>query len=654
MSNYFDRFDNEPPANYFDRFDGQPAPAFDTNRLARETLGLGEEYLSGLGFGGSDELGAMAATAPAYMPHGMGGPIGALSTSMLHKQRGIAPQSPTYNEAYANTADRRSAFREEFPLSSLMANMAGGVTQSLYVPGLGTAGAIGRTAVAGGEGAATGALEAEPGQRLQGALLGGTLGALFQGGAESASAVLDVAMPTVKAAWNGISQRLTSVDAAVGHQGRRILDNARTSANELAQRMVDQPGPANLAMQDEQLLQVARYAAERGGNSRRLAEELAQMTRGAGQRLQQWLSQNVGNAASAAAVKRALLEARQTSGNQLYERAFQAPVELTPRLRNIWNQLKMRRGFIRNLREQASLDFLAEFKTPMNIDVNSEAIEPTVKGWQAIINWLNKEAINDAGNASTYRALRRDIVDDLVEQVPDFKAARQFWRGNRESEELVDLGYQLIANPKPSKVNGLMEDIRRRFGRDLDFERNPLDRELVALGVAEALEDSLSMVSSAAEGVSGRPGNDVAKRLFDKQAVKDALTQVFGKDSADDLYRWVSYEMNLKHQSNALTHAAGTSRQQGVRDLVEGTDIEGLDRGIFNALRRSMGRMSDDVLDEIGVALLTTDKARQQRFLNQLKAKYPDRFLKMPNFRQMVPGATGVAGGQAGADYYGR
>lgn len=589
--------------------------------VAQDVAGAGYEVAQGATMGAADEIVAGQAAYGDLM-----NPLAALVNKPAADIVGRG--MPERQQDYANTMGAARGVEQhnqgDFPLATrmglnFMGALPGGVGVARNAPGLFSSipRTIGTNVAAG---ATAGALSAPEDQRLEGGVIGGLLGGGITAGVEGIGAAgRNFLGPLLSEVKRSYDLRASTPEQARGRVGSEVFDIADQDPEAILAKSESRPGENPLAAEDPTLLQAARYGVERGGKAAQVAEQLNEATRGTAKRLADILREQAGPV-TAGGFRQAILKAKQTTGNELYEKAYAKPVELTGELAEQWKSIRMKgRPWFREVKERAEEKYLAETGKSMTIPIGPDT-QPTLAGWQAILEEMRTQAQRAGGDrARDISANRRRIIKALEDQVPEYGAARQFWRGQQESEELVDLGYKLIQNPTPSKVDQLIADIELRHGRDFDPKSNASDRDLIVAGMAEALEDKLAMVKGSADlDVVGQKGYKESAAMLDRQATQDVIERIFGKDSADDLYKWVSAELNKHHVANTLTHAAGTSRQGALKERFTGRGIRSTSQGLASDTVAKLRGTPDTLLDDISQALMVGDPERKRRFIQEI------------------------------------
>lgn len=450
------------------------------NRLQAAGLGLRQ----GLTLGGSDELtGMFGGEADLQrlqnfraqedypltyaVPRAIGSAVGVLSGEALGARLLAAAGFPAAASVVAPTASR-----------GLLSNMMRSGVEGVAV------------------GATEGALSAPPGQRGQGAMMGGLAGG--------------VAGPAMTGLMGGVSAAAGMVGghpAFAGPQARVLSDLAqadnvgvdhvtRTLARNPNFRVVDALGP-NARSAAEGLAQMA-------GPTREILEVLR--TRGIerGRRIADWFEReigSVGNPFKYAEDQRLALRER---AKPLYDAALFTPDGKVRRIqaaeigRLARGSRTMQQAWARALRiakEDQNLDLLpANFTMP-------EALPSGIQSYPVPVLHYLKMGLDDlVGDPSSglgavtrnqAKTVRQRILDALEGRVPEYRVARETYRGDNEAVEAFELGRKALA--------GDLMEIQHEVSK-----MSPSEMEQFRLGFLSGVEREVTQ--STPGRVAGRLG----------------------------------------------------------------------------------------------------------------------------------------------------
>lgn len=595
----------------------------------------------------ADEGAARVASNPSLAFGGPGGTAGLLAQQGMTRDQ----DRPTYDEAYQTAKQQREAFREENPKGSFAAQIGG----SLLLPGgianigrqlvakrlPGTdafsrvARALPFPAAAGTTAAVTGMGEADPGERTENVARNFAIGAGLQGGLQLAAPaarrftgkMADVALPILQRFYQKLT---TPEDSAAGLM--RMLAGASDEFNfskeqvaSLQNRLMRGSGPTVAAAEDDSLLQLARYARERGAG-KELQVEMNRLARGAGEVLRKFIQNDLlkgkkGGVMAAAKFRQYILDARNQTARSQYKRAFNTPLTETKELKNVLRQLRTQEpSVIREIERLGNNALFADTGEPSNFKIGRK-VGLSMKGWHAVAKALGELGAPGNKGAHAYRDMRKRILHALDEQSLPYRTARAHWRGLAEAEELIDFGRDIARGMDSSKVAQRARELQSKHGRSLDFKTNPQDRELVQLGLSEGLEQSVINKSPATipEGsqLIGRSGPGTAQSVFDKAPVEQNMRLILGNKGTDEVYELMVRVMNIKHAANVLNHAASTSKALALKDTIEGSTI-GL---LPDAFKNFMGGTDQKTLNALTQMLMSAAPKDQQRLLDVLNSE---------------------------------
>lgn len=618
----------------------QDADGFSTLR------GYINEALQGLAYGSADEIGASQASTPYSPFYG-----GLLGSGVRQQQLEAGAELPTYEQARETLVQPQEQFRKENPITSVGAQVLGASVNPMglanavrgqvakRLPGTDALSRVARAvpmpAAAGTTAAAVGVGEGEPGKRTDNIVRDFAIGAGLQGGLQLAAPaarrfsgkMADVALPLLQRFYQKFT---TPQDSAAGLM--RMLASAsdefkfsKEQVASLQNRLMRGSGPTVAAAEDDSLLQLARYARERGAG-KELQVELNRLARGSGERLRRFIQNdllrgNEGGIRAAGNLRNYIFKSRSEVGSAQYKRAFNTQLENTPELKNVLKQVRTQEpAVIREIERLGNNALFDEFGEPSNFKIGRN-VNLSMQGWHAVAKALGEMGAPGNKGASAYRGMRKRILNELDSQSLGYKTARAHWRGSKEAEELIDFGRDIARGMDSSKVAQRARELQSKHGRSLDFKTNPMDRELVVLGLSEGLEQSVINKSGASipEGAQliGRSGPGTAQSVFDKASVEQNIRLILGDKGTDEVYEHVIREMNIKHAANTLNHAAATSRQQALKDTIEGSTI-GL---LPDAFKKFMGGTDQKTLNALTQMIMSAAPKDQQRLLDVLNSE---------------------------------
>lgn len=504
--------------------------------------GLAATFDQGITLGASDEI--------------LGG-IEALGQKLMGDQRGLGELYDANRSAEAGIA---SNFEAQNPYVGAAARTAGG----LATPGVGAYKAlptavegagvlrqmVGTGALGGAAGEVGGYLGADPGQRDQGALIGGAAGAAVGAAAPALIAGGEAAYRQLREPVERLAQHVQSAvagtpsvyvpsETAMAMRPARAASTADDKVLQALQR--DNLSPS--------LVREALTQARASGQPLGIVDVAGQNTAGLGRatvtlpgrgrdyatqalntrsdtapgRIVQSAEQLAGRpAVDAAAQGDAIIAARDAAARPAYQRAEATGALMS---NDIVAQLNSA-PIYRNVHEGAR-NALAEVGQPLEPlfnDAGRVARAPTIRDIDIIKRGLDARLYTARGpamdTANSYQkvalgpmeGVRQDLLGVTDEAVPEYRAARDAFSGPTTAAEALETGRAMFKAKTPS-----VAEVREAM-RDLA----PGDQELFRAGALSSLRDRIR--SSAARGT------DITKKIFglDNSTERDAIAQLFG------------------------------------------------------------------------------------------------------------------------------
>lgn len=458
------------------------------------------------------------------------------SDELLAGAKAYLDEGLDYPTALAQERQADSAIREEFPVTSAVAQTAGAVgVGALTGAGLGALGVtapastIGRVLVGGATGAAAGGIDAfnsgEGGfhprmeQVLPGAMVGGVFGMGFPLATKLGGMAWNRLRGPVSGAYDDalriINSRLRSDEVTPADAGRRLTELGPEGM------IVDTGGPNTLRLGGSTYrapgegATIAKTAlrARRAGQGARIFEGFND-TYSAARTIPDYF--DAGDA---------LRTQRATEAKPLYETAFARGTAVTDtRIDQFLADPIVRRGLNAGLEIQR-LEALAEGKpfnpTEYGITGFNEAGDPIIG---TVPNFRLLDAgkrgldaiIEDARDPVTGRivwterlravdAVRRAYVARLDQLNPAYKAAREAWAGPSAALDAMAMGRRLI-NEDDRTIARVLADM------------SPSEREFFQVGVKDAIRRVITQTPD---------GADVVKRIFGTPWKRSAIEALF-------------------------------------------------------------------------------------------------------------------------------
>jgi len=595
--------------------------------------GFGRAALQGLSMGWSDEIEAKARAA-----------------------RGEG----RYEDILAGLRQAKQRFGERYPIGSTLAEM-GGALPTMALGGLGFAGLTARApgiasrvsplvtgmtgsiATGGLTGAITGAGEAEPGQRMMGAGIGGATGAALGPVAQIATGVtsgavrkgLEVGRSAIGADATTAFQR--RADVKLLQALRRDGLSPQEAANRLQTIQAGGYKPETIVEAGGRNTRALADVVSKYPGASQIAEELAEQ-RMAGQagRVISDFERVFGRRESALDVAEDLINRRNRSSGPLYRQAYrEGGVIQDPRIDKLM-ELSAFKDAYKTARELAELDGL---NLPANVEdlkrlggFDLRTLDYIKRGLDDV---LYVKAVPTSGTGkqviAKLKEKRREFVDIIDEVGPEsYRAARQAFAGPTEVRDAIEAG---------QKFNRLSPGQLER-----DFARlSPAEKEGFQLGVLESIRQNVE---------KGADGSDVLRRVWASPEKRRQLQVILGNDQFRDLTNSLARERVIRQTDVTMTRGSQTMERQlgqrefeGVDELIPLVRQRGLMGGTGEYLLRTMTGPGQPTAQALAPTLFSTDAQRQMQELMRLQSL--DELLRRR--AAAMGGAVGAgAGTQAG------
>jgi hypothetical protein len=565
-----------------------------------------------------------------------------------------------YEDILAGIRQAKQRFEEEYPVGSTLAEIGGSIP-TMVAGGMGaarlasqipsiasrmsplTTGITGASATGGLTGAVTGAGQAEPGQRMVGAAIGGGVGTALGPVGQVATGVGG------KAVSRGleVGKSVIGMDATKQFQRRadeKLLQALRRdglSPQEAANRLqsiqasgykpetiVEVGGKNTRALADL----VARYPG-----AAQVAEELAEerITGQAGRVISDF-ERVFGRRESALDVAEDVIRRRDAASAPLYRRAYQeGGVIQDPRIDELM-KLSAFKDAYKTARELAEFDGI---NLPANVDdlkklggFDLRTLDYIKRGLDDVL-FVKATPMSGTGKqvVGRLKEKRREFVDILDEVGPaSYQQARQAFAGPTEVRDAIEAG-QNFTRLSPNQL-------------EKDFARlSPAEKEGFQLGVLESVRSNIE---------KGGDGSDVLRRVWSSPEKRKQLQVILGNEQFRDLSNSLAREKIIRRTDVTVTRGSQTMERQLLQREFEGTDEliplmrqRGPISGTGEYLLRTMTGPGQPTAEALAPTLFSTDMQRQLQELTRLQSL--DELLR----RQAAVrgGAVGTATGtQAG------
>jgi hypothetical protein len=558
--------------------------------MAPPAQGATAQFQQGLTMGWGDELNAARAGLGAMLPGG---------------------QSPgeAYDAAMAQQQQERALYEKSNPGRAFAAEMTGGLMgagkigsgikagkqAAQYLPRIAAAGA--------GAGAFAGAGSADPGERADGALMGGVAGALIgptmQGG-------IRVAKDAWKLVGNAIKPSAGAADEAV--VGAMTRDGQ--SLDQLRKALLEAPAGVPVSVADNAspgVQSLLSGAALTPGKAQKVVTETMEQRLGEqGGRVRDAVAQSAGPRQYAVELAEEIKNNRWAKAAPLYQEAFKAGRVTNPRVAEIL--------------KDPDADMQAAYREAMKI-AKREKVElapidaPDMRTLDYLKRGLDGEIdrgfkSGNSANAASLKKLRNELVGIMDEQSPAYRQARQVYAGDSEVLEAVELGRKAL-----NMGDGQLAVTLKKMSL--------AEREAFRKSALDAMTDKLN-TGEGAKTINDLIGNEKARRNL-KLIVGDAkqyaeltkrlLAEKKIRDTGSRVNPRVGPQTAMRHGDAGALNDTASMAQNLAQDNKWALMMQGL-----KALQMRGQGLSGEARGRMAGDLLTDDKAAQAAYLERLAA----------------------------------
>ena len=528
------------------------------------TRGRARAFSQGATFGFQDELTGM---------------LGAAASVVDPRIATFGGQGPgaVYRDIQQAEQAAQQQFAEQRPGENLALQVAGGVLNpaSRALVGMNpiTAGATAGAVTGAGNAPGTGIMDAAGGAAL-GAASGAVVGGAMMGGQQ----LYNYLKPDAQRVLSGIAK-------STGLSPPQVAERLRAF------------GPAGtLADIDRGFRDAAGTAAAKLGIAKQRIAAYERRSEQAFGRLMQPIVRSLGGRAQGVQTEAQLRAVLEQQASPLYQQAFQQPVQMTQRLRDIFSRPSVQAAWRKT--QSVGAD---DLQVPLE-QLKSGKL-PSFQGWQYMTELLydRQAALYKAGankQARLVGQLRRELLAELDAQSPAFQQARQLWASAKSAEDAIALGQKFTTD----SLDTVLDAVQSLDPADLPFYR---------LGVGRAIQSKLETVQSNAD----------ISRSMRNPAFVAKLRTVMGDDQlAFDFLNSVRVEQEFQKTFNQLASQSATFGRQQMAQQLGGSPIVGevvdASRGSMmetaQRLLRSATGPREQVVQRIGALLTSADPAEQQ------------------------------------------
>ena len=542
-------------------------------------------------------------------------------------------RSKFFNEPYETALPRiRSEYGQyakQYPITQGVSEFVGGAVPGvgmMFVPGMQPAGLMRLGALGAASGAISGAGSATEGDRMGGA----GSGAVFGGGL---GVGLPIALRGSGGALKWLQERLFSTPKVV-------QDRALEKMTEAMRQAKVNPRDVQVQMAQDRAMNVPSVMANANPALRDLAEAVAQRS-GAGSNVieKKLTNQRLGakgrvTAQTTAALKPVdyyglednLTAQLRNNAKSLYDKAYAHGDVDDPRIVEVLKNPQFKAFFDKargiadteaqtaKLKGEDPLKFaLPEIYKPSGrFDASGAEILDLVKlpdvrtldyikrGIDATIDSGFRGKGMSTAEASALRDLRKQFVNAIDENVPDYKFARKTYAGDLETLDALRMGREEFKDLDPEQVKKMVDAMSSG------------EKDAFRTGVARYFY-----------GIIGDQSNEpnMAQRIIGPENMQKKLAMLFDNPAEFDLYKTaLMRESQLYRESNKILGNSATARRQELGKSLE-DDTGMIESAAKAATGNFSGALSGMVMGAIRSGQMS--KARAEKLSEMLMAKDP-------------------------------
>ena len=565
-------------------------------------------------------------TARAVLGQGVGMGWGEEAEAWLRSKLG----NESYETVLPQIREEYGQYAKQYPITQGVSEFVGGAAPGLgmmFVPGMQPAGLMRLGALGAATGAVSGAGSATEGNRTSGAgsgaLIGGGLGVS-----------LPIALRAAGGAGKWLRERLFSTpevvqDRALGKM-TGAMRQAKVNPIDLWAKMAQDRAmgvPSVMANANPALRDLAEAVAQRSGaGSNAIENALTTQRLGARDRVK---------AQTTAALKPAdyyglednLTAQLRNNAKSLYEKAYAYGDVDDPRIVEVLKNPQFKAFFDKarsiadteaqtaKLKGEDPLKFaLPEIYKPSGrFDASGAEILDLVKlpdvrtldyikrGIDATIDSGFRGKGMSTAEASALRDLRKQFVNAIDENVPDYKFARKTYAGDLETLDALRMGREEFKTLDPEQVEKM---VKAMSSGEKDAFRTGVARDIY--------------------GIIMKPSNEpnTAQRVIGSPDMQKKLAMLFDNPAEFDLYKTaLMRESQLYKESNKILGNSATARRQELaKSLDEDTGM--IESAAQAATGNFSGALSSMVMGAIRSGQMS--KARAEKLSEMLMAKEPN------------------------------
>lgn len=540
----------------------------------------------------------LTGAARAFLGQGLGMGWGDEGEAWLRSKLGDKP----YEQALKQIRQEYAQYSKESPVTSTVAEFAGGMAPAvgmMFVPGAQAAGAAqaarstgGALARLAGLGAATGAVSgagsAEEGDRMSGAVTGGTLGTVLGLG-------IPIAMRSAKGAGSWLRDRLAPSEAGIANRAGQKLTEAMKESNLTPQQIKQMMArdrsmgvPSTMANVGYALADLAEAVAQRTGKGTRKVEKtLTQQKSGSRERAYQQVAKGLkpGNYYDDEA---RLAQDLRSKAGAMYDEAYAFGDVDDPRIVEALKNPQFQAFFQKargiadteataaKLRgEDPSRFALPEIYKPTGkfTESGAEVLELTKLPDVRTLDYIKRgiDASIESGfrgqgmstaEASALRGLRKEFVNAIDENVPAYRSARQEYAGDMEVIDAMRAGLADFGKLDSEQVVKMVAGMSKA------------EKEAFRTGVARNLYGKVMDPST---------NFNAASRIINSPETAAKLKPLFDDPAHFRLFQAaMERESQLYQQANKILGGSQTAKRSAMREALD--EGPGVGEAVANAV----------------------------------------------------------------------
>lgn len=494
---------------------------------------------------------------------------------------------PGYERTRDTVRGAVKSLQAEYPVSSAIGNISGGLLMAPTIP---VKTALGAAGVGAGYGALSGAGEAPtmaevPGNVLKGAAIGGVSSGVVGGAGPVVNTILgpvrkksatDIARQRIAEAMQRDGYDVATVSRAINELPDEavLADATGENALNLLKSVVQQPGKAARSAKD-------LIEARQSSRGSRLIDAAEKGLSPTGARLPDTIA--------------SLRDQQLKVAGPLYQKVENSTVPATPEISDLLSRAKLAFGEAKKIAEieGKTFDIPEIVASGGNIPLKQlDTIKRSLFDLEEATRSPANGRLNETGRA--IQSLRRDLVAKIDQHLPDYKAARNAFAGPAEMTTAAELGNKSI-NSDAWKIKDLTEGM------------NPSELEAFKIGAFEALRKKLGTQAGQANILN----------MWREGTTRERLTEIFGDfKSFNEFAKKVGQERQMRELEKVRGGSDTFQKIMQAQDTGEKTAADVATGGLSAAARKlpslwqSM-KTPEAVRDEIGRILLSGKAERQ-------------------------------------------